>query len=86
MPAEQVQGTVEGGKYVSRSNSAVVPAAERTPLWLTFLDVIFIIGGETLCILGPIRYERIIHITCHTILYAGIGFVGLGAALHWRRQ
>jgi hypothetical protein len=39
-----------------------------------------IFGGEALCLLGPIRYERVVHVTCHTILYAGIISIVLAAA------
>jgi hypothetical protein len=45
--------------------------------------VVFIFGGETFCILGPMRYEAVIHVVCHAILYSGMGLVGLGAVLHW---
>jgi hypothetical protein len=43
-------------------------------------------GGELLCIFGPLRYERLVHIACHAIFYIGIVFVGLGAALHWSQR
>jgi hypothetical protein len=45
-----------------------------------------IVGGEMMCIVGPLRYERLVHFTCHTVFYAGIVLVGLGAALHWSQR
>jgi hypothetical protein len=46
----------------------------------------FIVGGEIFCVVGPLRYERIVHLSCHTILYAGIALVCVGAGLHWVHQ
>ena len=46
------------------------------------LGVVLIFGGETFCLLGPIRYEHVVHISCHAVLYAGIVFVCLGAVMH----
>jgi len=43
-----------------------------------------IFGGEALCLLGPIAYERQVHLICHVILYSGVGLVVVAAALHWR--
>ena len=45
-----------------------------------------IFGGEALCLLGPMAYERQVHLICHAILYGGIGLVGIGAVLHWMSQ
>jgi hypothetical protein len=45
--------------------------------------VLCIIGGEAFCILGPLRYEQIVHITCHVVLYSGVVLVCVGAGLHW---
>jgi hypothetical protein len=42
-----------------------------------------IFGGEILCVAGPLRYERLVHLICHAILYAGIALVCVGAWLHW---
>ena len=50
---------------------------------LAGLGVLFIFGGEAFCILGPIRYQRLVHVTCHAVLYTGMVFAGLGAVLHW---
>jgi hypothetical protein len=51
---------------------------------------VFIFGGEIFCLTGPLRYERIVHLSCHTIVYAGIVLVGVAGAMHWvernRRQ
>jgi hypothetical protein len=33
--------------------------------------VLGIFCGESFCILGPLRYERRIHVACHSILYSG---------------
>ena len=41
------------------------------------------LGGEILCVAGRLRYERLVHLICHTILYAGIALVCVGAWLHW---
>ena len=58
------------------------------PVRLALAGVVCIFGGEILCVAGPLRYEHLVHLICHTILYAGIGLVCLGAWLHWadRRQ
>lgn len=53
------------------------------PFRLTLIGTVFVLGGELFCLLGPLRYERIVHISCHTVLYAGIALVCLGAGLHW---
>lgn len=52
------------------------------PSLMLATGVVFIFGGETFCILGPMRYEAVIHGVCHAILYSGMGLVGLGAVLH----
>jgi len=53
---------------------------------LALLGVIFIFGGESYCILGPLCYERIIRIVCHAILYSGIALVGLAVALYLAKK
>ena len=53
------------------------------PLRLALAGVVCIFGGEILCVAGPLRYERLVHLICHTILYAGIALVCVGAWLHW---
>ena len=53
------------------------------PVWLAFAGVVCIFGGEILCVAGPLRYERLVHLICHTIVYAGIALVCLGAWWHW---
>jgi hypothetical protein len=50
------------------------------------IGVACIFGGEALCLLGPIAYERQVHLVCHAILYGGIGLVIFGAALHLRSR
>jgi hypothetical protein len=54
--------------------------------WLVLVGTACIIGGEALCLLGPMRYERIVHVICHVILYAGVASVVLGAMAHWTRR
>lgn len=49
---------------------------------LLLAGVVCIFGGESFCILGPLRYERLIHVICHTILYSGIALAFVGAFLH----
>jgi hypothetical protein len=53
------------------------------PFWLVLLGASGIVGGEALCILGPLRYEHVIHVVCHAIMYGGMALTGLGAVLHW---
>lgn len=45
--------------------------------------VLFIFGGEGFCLLGPIRYARVVHVVCHIVFYAGVVLVCLGAVLNW---
>jgi len=56
------------------------------PLRLALAGTVLIFGGEIFCLVGPLRYERIVHLSCHAMLYGGVVLVGLGAALHWRRR
>ena len=46
------------------------------------IGVAGIFGGEALCLLGPIAYERQVYSVCHAILYGGVALVIFGAALH----
>lgn len=55
----------------------------RAPQRLVLLGVIFLFGGESFCLLGPLRYERLVHYSCHAIFYAGAMLVSLGAILRW---
>jgi hypothetical protein len=50
---------------------------------LALLGVVLIFGGETFCLLGPMRYERGVHLSCHAVFYTGIVFVFPGALIHW---
>ena len=43
-------------------------------------------GGEMFCLFGPIRYEHTVHLICHTIFYAGIGMLAIGAVMHYRER
>jgi len=54
------------------------------PAVLIGLGVLAIFGGEAFCILGPMRYQPVIHVVCHAILYSGMALAGLGAILYWR--
>jgi len=49
------------------------------PTRLALAGVVMIFSGEALCIFGPLKHERIIHIVCHAILYAGIAFAAVAA-------
>lgn len=53
------------------------------PFRLTLIGTVFVLGGEFFCLVGPLRYEHIVHVGCHTVLYVGIALVCLGAGLHW---
>jgi hypothetical protein len=53
-------------------------------LSIAAVGVLCIFGGEALCILGPLRYERQIHVICHAIFYAGVSLVGLAGFLRWK--
>jgi len=55
----------------------------RTPQRLVLLGVLFLFGGEAFCLLGPLRYERVVHYGCLAVFYAGAAFVCLGAILRW---
>jgi hypothetical protein len=55
----------------------------RTPLRLVLLGVAFLFGGEAFCLLGPTRYEPIVHFSCHAVFFAGVASVCLGAIIHW---
>ena len=60
-----------------------MPRPSRFALQLAATGVACIFGGEALCLLGPLAYERQVHLICHAILYGGVGLVVLGASLHW---
>jgi membrane protein implicated in regulation of membrane protease activity len=51
---------------------------------LVLAGVLMIFGGEAFCVLGPLAFERLVHITCHAVFYAGIGLVCVGAARRYR--
>lgn len=55
----------------------------RVSLRLVVAGVVGIFGGETFCLLGPLRYQRLVHVTCHLALYAGIVLVCLAAVVNW---
>lgn len=50
---------------------------------LILVGVCLIFGGEAFCLVGPIRYERLVHVTCHATFYVGVMLVCLGAILHY---
>ena len=50
-------------------------------LRLAVAGVLGIFGGELLCLLGPLRYERLVHVVCHAVLYTGMALVAVAAAL-----
>ena len=49
---------------------------------IAVVGVLCVFGGEAFCILGPLQYERQIHVICHAILYAGVGLVVFAGFLH----
>ena len=49
------------------------------------IGTLLIVGGELLCILGPLRYQRAIHLVCHALFYAGVGLAAAGAWRAYRR-
>jgi hypothetical protein len=51
--------------------------------WLVLLGIACIFGGEAFCLLGPMRYERLVHFSCHAVFYTGVVLVCIGALLHW---
>ena len=75
-----------GENAAQRAEDSARMKAERsrTAQGLLLAGVVCIVGGEALCIVGPLKYEHIVHAVCHTILYAGIGCSCLGVVLHLR--
>ena len=67
------------------SNAASNPVPRRSAFRAVATGVFCIFGGEALCLLGPMAYERQVHLICHAILYGGVGLVVIGAVLHWMR-
>ena len=53
---------------------------------LAAIGVAGIFGGEALCLLGPLAYERQVHLVCHAIIYSGVALVVIGATLHWMNR
>ena len=53
-------------------------------LRLVAIGAALIFGGEAFCILGPLRYETIVHLTCHIALYSGMALAFVGAVIHFR--
>ena len=66
--------------------SGETQSSARPALWLAAVGTSCIVGGEALCLLGPIRYEPIVHFSCHVIFYGGIVLLVIGAVLHWTRH
>ena len=69
-----------------KDNETMKPERSTTSRRLLLAGVACIFGGEALCILGPLKYEHIVHAACHTVLYAGVGCSLLGGVLHLRGQ
>jgi hypothetical protein len=61
------------------------PPARHWPVQqrLVLLGIACIFGGEAFCLLGPMRYERVVHFSCHAVFYTGVALVCIGALLHW---
>ena len=53
-------------------------------LRLVAIGAALIFGGEAFCILGPLRYETLVHLICHIALYCGMALTFVGAVIHVR--
>jgi peptidase E len=54
----------------------------KSPIRTTLMvGILFLSGGEAFCLLGPIRYEHLVHIVCHVVFYAGFALVCLGVGM-----
>lgn len=51
---------------------------------LALAGVLLIVGGEAFCVLGPLRFERAVHLVCHAAFYCGIALVGVAAIRTYR--
>ena len=51
---------------------------------LALIGVLLIFGGEAFCLLGPLRFERVVHIACHAMFYTGIAIAAFGAFRAYR--
>jgi predicted acyltransferase len=71
-----VKQTMTGSQLRDRQSAAA--------LRLVAAGVVLIFGGEAFCILGP--HERIVHVSCHVALYAGMVLVAVGAVLHLTKR
>jgi hypothetical protein len=72
----------------TRDSSTATPVRRsdrhsRAQQRLVLLGVAFLFGGEAFCLLGSMRYERVVHFSCHAVFYTGAVLVCLGVALHW---
>lgn len=74
---KMAEATTATGSQLRDRDSAV-------ELRLVAAGVLLIFGGEAFCILGP--HERIVHVSCHAALYAGMVLVAVGAVLYWARR
>jgi hypothetical protein len=83
-----VKGESSEGPRVNTRNGTATSQAGRPERHskvvqrLVLLGVVFLFGGEAFCLLGPIQYERVVHLSCHAVFYAGAAFVCLGAVMH----
>lgn len=73
-------------RATSEDNERLKPERSTTSRRLLLAGVACIFGGEALCVLGPLKYEHVVHAVCHTVLYAGIGCWCLGVVLYLRGQ
>jgi hypothetical protein len=55
-------------------------------LRLLFAGIACMVGAEAFCILGPLRYEKLVHIICHVIFLCGRTFVRGGSNITLARK
>jgi hypothetical protein len=82
---ERIFGEPRVDKPDSTTATQARQAARHWPVQqrLVLLGIAGIFGGEAFCLLGPMRYERLVHFSCHAVFYTGVVFVCIGALLHW---
>jgi peptidase E len=73
-----------GGMQVSPQSTKLLKGSTTGTRRLLLTGILLIMGGETFCFLGPMRYERLVEILCHVVVYTGFVLVSLGAVLYWR--
>ena len=74
----------EDARDATTAGSIRYQQRSRLQLRLVLVGVLLIFGGESFCLLGPLRYARTVMISCHVVLYAGMVLAGAGAVLRGR--